>query len=775
MSENSIPKVTYEIYFADGPPDVEFLVYRLWLVEQVNAPFELSLDITTESPIDVRKLLGASIELIIAREDHSRSVYGVVSQAELIGSSLEEGESGNTGQLVIRIAVAPAAALLRQGTASRIFQDQSVQEVIEAVLTPALNPYGRRFDPGQPKRGQAKRDYCVQYHESDFAFAVRLLEEEGISYYFKHVPDERIEVMTFAYENDAYGDVANTDGSRVFPLARMGAGMSDVESIQHFTWRAALVTTAVNRLDYDIMEPFAPLLEQSPADEELDEKKRKRRLYFAMGRRYVTNDVVDRMKDHLEVAKLGGEVFSGESNAIDFRAGALFEIDGDMAEGLDRTFLLTRVVHTGYATEALHFNQGGDDEFSDDIPRYSNRFECIPSTVPLRPAQSTSKPRIDGVQTGIVAGPSSEEIHTDELGRIMVQFHWEEEATYNEQSSCWIRVAQSWAGAQWGALFIPRIGMEVVVSFLEGNPDRPLVTGCVYNGKAAPPYTLPDEKTKSTIKSQSSPGGKGFNEFRFEDAAGKEEVFLHAQKDHNEVVGNNMSTSVGNDQSLSVGNNRTKSITGNEVITINKDRKSTIDGSDSINVKGSYNVVIDGGACKGDAEDPAELGAGVTITGQYNIGVSDKVVIGVGGVCPASASPSKIIMDSSTILFETTSKLTLKVGGSEIVMTPGKIEVSSAHILATSKGSKIDLTADADMFSGGTTKIEGSGAKINLSGGVAKTSGTEVKLDAGGTVTANAGGVEAKGTKVDVSGSAAVTITGGGATGNFAGGMVKLN
>src|SRR5690606_1084941 len=158
--ENSIPKVTYEIFFADGPPDVEFLVYRVWLVEQMNAPFELSLDITTESAVDVRKLLGATLELVISRDEHSRSVYGVVAQAELIGSSHEEGESGNAGQLVIRILVAPAAALLRQGTASRIFQDQSVQEVIEAVLTPALNSYGRKFDPGQPKRGQDKRDYC---------------------------------------------------------------------------------------------------------------------------------------------------------------------------------------------------------------------------------------------------------------------------------------------------------------------------------------------------------------------------------------------------------------------------------------------------------------------------------------------------------------------------------------------------------------------------------------------------------------------------------------
>lgn len=775
MSDDSIPKVTYELFCLDGPPDVEFLVYRMWLIEHLNAPFELSLEIATESPVDVRALLGVSIELVIAREDHTRSVFAVISQAELVGSTLEQGDSGNAGQIVIRVGCGPAVTLLRQGTASRIFQEQSVQDVLTAVLTPPLGEYSREFDAGKKVRGTELRDYCVQYHESDFDFAIRLLEEEGISYYFRHDTEKRIEVLTLAYDNDAYGDIANTDGSRIFPLTRIGGAVAGLESIHHFTWRAALVTTGVKRMDYDFMEPFAPLIEEQV---DTDDKQRTRRLYFGGLRRYIADDVKARQQDHLEVAQMGGEVFSGASDAIDFRAGAVFEVDGDLADGLDRAFLVTRVVHTGFAPEALHFTQVGEDEFSDDMARYGNRFECIPSATTVRPALVTTKPKIEGVQTGIVVGPSSEEIHTDEFGRIIVQFHWEEESTYNEQSSCWVRVSQSWAGPSWGAMFIPRIGMEVVVTFIEGNPDRPLVTGCVYNGKAAVPYTLPLEKTKSTIKSNTSPGGNGFNEFRFEDAAGKEEVFLHAQKDHNEVVRNNMSTSVGNDQALSVGNDRTKQIKGNELVAINKDRTSTIDGSDAIHIKGSYNLLIDGGSVLGKGQDPPELGTGMTITGRYNISVSDKYVVGVGAVCPASAADTKLIMDTTTVLLETTSKITFKVGASEIVMTPGAITMTSPHIMATSAGkSTLDLEANVDLKSSGTVTMHNDGgAKVVLSSAEALTEATQIGLiSSNGEVLADGSGVGLKGTTIDLKGSATVSISGGGATGSFAGGMVKLN
>lgn len=745
MSDDSIPKVIYELYCLDGPSDVEFLVYRMWLIEHLNAPFELSLEIATESPVDVRALLGVSIELVIAREDHTRSLFAVISQAELVGSTLEEGDSGNAGQIVVRVVCVPSVTLLRQGTASRIFQDQTVQEILTTVLDPPLREYNREFDAGTKARGTKPRDYCVQYHESDFDFATRLLEEEGISYYFHHDPDKRIEVLTLAYDNDAYGDIMNVDGSRLFPLTRIGGAVAGLESIHHFTWRASLVTTGVRRMDYDFLEPFAPLVEEQV---DKDEKSRVRRLYFAGLRRYVSDDVKDRQKDHLEVAQMGGEVFSGASDAIGFRPGAVFEIDGDLADGLERTFLVTRVVHTGYAPEALHFTQSGDDDFSDDLPRYGNRFECVPSTTPIRPAQVTVKPRIDGVQTGIVAGPSGEEIHTDEHGRIIVQFHWEESSTYNEQSSCWVRVSQSWAGPSWGAMFIPRIGMEVVVTFIEGNPDRPLVTGCVYNGKSPVPYTLPAEKTKSTLKSMSSPGGNGFNEFRFEDAAGKEEIFIHAQKDFNEHVLNDHNTTVDANQTNTVNIDRTRTTRGNEFVTIH--------GNQTITIKGAPEN-------QGDKTSPFK-GSATEIDGHHKMITSD------------------------TAYLEAPNQIQFVCGGSSITMVPGKITISAGDgssltldanaLLKSSQASTLLMDANANLNAntGGNILVDANVCGTAKSGGkmlldanalIAGSGGGSVLADANVTASASSGstllldaaGAEMSGTQAKVTGTATADVS----------------
>jgi len=201
--------------------------------------------------------------------------------------------------------------------------------------------------------------------------------------------------------------------------------------------------------------------------------------------------------------------------------------------------------------------------------RYSNAFECIPADRRYCPPRTLKRPRVLGPQTAIVTGPSGEEIHTDAHGRIKVHFPWDRLNPADDCASCWLRVAQSWAGRGFGTWFLPRVGMEVVVEFLEGNPDRPLVTGCVYNPDTALPYPLPDEKTKSTIKTQSSPGGEGFNELRFEDAKDAEEIWIHAQKDLNVKVLNNESTSVDIDQSLQVGGNQTIVVKGNQTITFN--------------------------------------------------------------------------------------------------------------------------------------------------------------------------------------------------------------
>jgi len=700
---DSIPRVDYAIELLDGPPDVEFRVFRMWFVEEVNTPFELTLDITTETQVDVRDLLGVSIELILTRDAaHARHIYGVVAQAELLGASREMGSGGNEGQLLIRIVVVPSVKLLQQGTACRIFQEQSVQDVLKKVLDPVLAEYGRTYDPGKQQRGNKPRDYCVQYHESDYDFTTRLLQEEGINYFFKHDDGKKHEVLTFAEANDAFEDILNTDGECSFPFGLHASSSTSVESLQSFSVRTALVTTGVRRLDYDIMDPHKPLMQETV---EKDKMSRVRRLYFSMGRRYVLDDVAARKDDHLEVARLGGEVFVGESNAIGFRSGGVFALDGDEVPGTVDGLLVTRVVHTGTDPEAFHYQNDQGDDFVFDGPRYGNRFECIPAKVPLRPAQVTPKPKIEGVQTGIVSGPSGEEIHTDELGRIVVQFHWEEESTYDQTSSCWIRVAQSWAGPGWGAVFLPRIGMEVVVTFIEGNPDRPLVTGCVYNGKFGVPYPLPDEKTKSTIKSESSPGGDGFNELRFEDAKGKEEVFLNAQKDFNEHVGNDHSTQVDANQTNTVNIDRTRTTKGNEFVTIH--------GNQTIEIKGVPEN-------QGDKQSPFK-GSTTNIDGHHKMVTSD------------------------TAYLEAPNQIQFVCGGSSITMVPGKITISAGD------GSSLTLDANAFMKSSQGTEVlldanarttASTGGNILVDANVCGTAqaGGEILLDANACISGSGGG-----------------------------------
>jgi type VI secretion system secreted protein VgrG len=260
-------------------------------------------------------------------------------------------------------------------------------------------------------------------------------------------------------------------------------------------------------------------------------------------------------------------------------AGHLFELKEHPNNNLNVEYLLLRVHHRGQRNDPGTAGADGEGE-------YSNDFEVMPSEVVYRPPRRTPVPQISGLQTAIVTGPEGEEIYVDEFGRVKVQFHWDRQGEGDDVSSCWIRVSQGWAGAGFGQVYIPRIGQEVIVQFIEGDPDRPLITGRVYNGDNALPYPLPDNKTVSTMKSKSSKDDDGFNEFRFEDKAGSEEIYLHAQKDFNEEVLSCHTTDVGYDQTNTVHNNQTEQI--------DVDQKLTVDGNRDVEVKTNFDEKIGG-------------------------------------------------------------------------------------------------------------------------------------------------------------------------------------
>ena len=295
-------------------------------------------------------------------------------------------------------------------------------------------------------------------------------------------------------------------------------------------------------------------------------------------------------------------VSEGESTVLGMIPGSIFELVWHPVPELVGRYLVVSVAHV--------MNQDGRG--------YHNEFECLPEAVSFRPRREHSRPRIASIQTATVTGPSGEEIHTDDHGRIKVQFHWDRLGANDENSSCWIRVMQPWAGAGWGHVFIPRIGMEVSVGFVDGDPDRPLVIGSVYNDEHQPPYKLPDEKTKSTIKTETSLGGGGYNEFRFEDKAGEEEIFNHAQKDQNEVIENDHTQTIHHDDTITIDNDQTQDIGNDQTEHVMANQSLEVDANRTIQVHGDFEETIDGSETRtvsSGVTETIDAGETRTITG----------------------------------------------------------------------------------------------------------------------------------------------------------------
>jgi len=557
-------------------------VERLRFAEALDEPYVAIVDIRTpgDTDPDMSVVLGADATVELARDDGGhRRVTGIVRTTRTLVGTDQASDTGG-----MRFEIVPALWMLTLRRDTRMFQLMSVPDILEQVLGDALGDYGRSVQ-NELDADYPVREYCMQYQESDFDFVHRLMEEEGISYGFDHSGDP--EVMVLRDANASYPEAEVIEDPIVFrPDAHV---VRDGEPVHRFE---RLHTTTINKValrEFDFSRG-SHLIEDEEGD--ADEHGRTRESYEHGWGRSVTlwdynptsygqDDAATQKVIRLQAHQEQGLVGRGLGRVLGMIPGTTFELSGHPAPGLDGKYLVTRVEHANES--AL-----GSEE------RYHNRFECIPYDVPHRPRRKAHKPRIGSIQTAVVTGPAGEEIHTDEHGRIKVQFHWDRENPADETSSCWIRVQQKWAGAGWGFWWLPRIGMEVIVQFVDGDPDRPLVTGCVYDGANPTPYALPDEKTKSTIKSNSSPGGGGFNEFRFEDKAGEEEIYTHAQKDYNEVVENDHTTLVHHDQTNEVDNDQTQTIHNNQTERVDVDQDLSVGGNRSLHIEGNFTEQIDG-------------------------------------------------------------------------------------------------------------------------------------------------------------------------------------
>jgi len=446
----------------------------------------------------------------------------------------------------------------------------------------------------------------------------------------------------------------------------------------------------------------------------------------------------------------------GQGRCVRQTAGQLFTLGQHPRDDFNREFMLTRIEHFG--------SQPLMGEVTDGASMgYENRFLCMPSDVPYRPPQRSPKPTVNGVQTAVVVGPSGEEIHTDEHGRVKVQFHWDREGKNDDKSSCWIRVAQAWAGTSWGAMFIPRIGNEVVVTFLEGDPDRPLIVGSVYHGTNVPPYGLPDNKTKSTIKTNSSAGGEGSNELCFEDKKGEEEIFLHGQKDWNTVIENDATQEVKNDELLKVGNNRMKEVVKDQGEKVGGNKAIAVDGNHDEQIKGNETQKVGGNAKR-------------TVDGDQKVAIKKNSAESVGGDRTESVDGAMKLTVSKDYKHDVTGNSTLAVNKNLTSTVKGdasstvdgeaswainknmSVDVAKNH--SRQVGEKDTITAGKQfrvevgegsitVKDDGTVTIAGKNITINGSGKLNVKTGGKLSMKVDGPVALEASGaVKVKGSNV---------------------------
>ncbi|RYJ60839.1 type VI secretion system tip protein VgrG [Pseudomonas songnenensis] len=629
--------------------------------EAISQPYRFDLELVSERPDqDLESLLHRPAFLAFAPD--GSGIHGLVHQAA-------QGESGQR-LTRYRLTLVPQLAYLAHRTNQRIFQHLTVPQIIAQVL----EEHGIQADAYRFGLGPViypPREYCVQYDESDLHFIQRLCEEEGIHYHFQH--DGSGHVLVFG------------DDQTVFP--RLGQptaylqdnGMTaDEPVIKRFAVRVATRTSRVSRRDYDFEQPRL-LLEATYRGEpaanampqpDLEDYDYPGRFTERTRGKHLSQRTLERHHHDYRLAE-------GNSDQPRLVSGHLLEISDHPRREWNDLWLLTEVRHEGKQPQVLEesilelSSRSGRGAGSEGAPGnadfhqgYRNQFTATPWDIPFRPALKHPKPKVLGSQTAVVTGPAGEEIHCDEYGRVRVQFHWDREAQAGDKTSCWLRVSSSWAGDRYGGIAIPRVGMEVLVTFLEGDPDQPLVTGCLYHKEHQVPYDLPANKTRTVFKTLSSPGGGGYNELRIEDRKGAEQIYLHAQRDWDENIEHDQKIRVGNERHDTVEANSYSEFKGEEHRTTNADRKTEVRASDHLTVGNTQHLKIGAGQF---------IEAGNEI--HYYAG--SKVVIDAGMELTASGGGSFLKLDPSGV---TLSGATIKMNSGGAAGTGSGVNVVAPQV-----------------------------------------------------------------------------------------------
>ncbi|MVV50333.1 type VI secretion system tip protein VgrG [Pseudomonas sp. PB120] len=536
--------------------------------EAISQPYRFDLELVSERPdIDLESLL------------HRQAFLSFDAQGAGIHGQIYRVGQGDSGKRLTRyqVSLVPQLAYLSHRINQRIFQRKSVPEIIETVLKNhgIFNETGFKFQLGSD---YAQREYCVQYAESDLAFIQRLCAEIGIHYHFQHSPDGHL--LMFGDDQTFFPKTPETP---YFP----GSGMAaDAPAIKCFSLRMETRTNAVTRRDYDFNKPRLQL--ESRIDSEQHPVLEDYRFPGQFSNREYGEQLAQRT---LERHNADHRQAKGHSDQSAFVSGGLFLLSKHPRSQWNAQWLLTEIEHRGRQPQVLE--ESAPNDGPDDFQGYRNTFLATPSDVLFRPSLGPDKPSVPGYQSAVVTGPADSEIHCDEYGRVKVQLAWDRDGERNEHSSCWLRVATGWAHDGYGIALIPRVGMEVLVGFIDGDVDKPLVMGCLPNGANSSPLNLPADKTRSIFRSRSSPGGSGYNELRIEDRKGAEEIYLRAQRNWNQHVLSDMHVQVGNQRSAVVSANDNLHVHGDRFIRV---ASQTLNASGQFHVNAGQQVVIDGGA-----------------------------------------------------------------------------------------------------------------------------------------------------------------------------------
>jgi type VI secretion system secreted protein VgrG len=709
-----------------------------------SSEFELSA-LSTRNDIKPSDLLGKSItvklELVKGGFRYFNGYVTRFAQGETLGRYFE-----------YRMTVHSWLWFLTRTADCKIFQEKTVPDIIKEVF----GDHKMAVFEDALTASYQPREYCVQYRETDFAFVSRLMEEEGIYYYFEHSDGKHSLKLV-----DSDSGHKKLEGKSSIAYHLPGRALhGDEEYIQAFRQGQSIKPGIVATRSYDFGKPKADLGVKAQNVEQ--HQSADYEVYDYAGD-YIQTDNGDHLaRVRIEELHSEFELAEAECNVREVAVGRLFKLTNAPRKDQEKDYL---IVKAEWDLQNNTYETNTDEEAI-----YRCTMTVLQSKQQFRPARVTPRPTMGGPQTAVVTGPGGEEIYCDKYGRVKVQFHWDRYGKKNENSSCWIRVSSPWAGAKWGGISIPRIGQEVVVDFLEGDPDQPLITGRVYNADNMPPYGLPGAKVVSGMKSNSTKGGGGYNEMSFDDTKGTEKITIHGQYDMNTTVEHDQTSTIHNnrtdkvdvDDSETVGNNQTQKVGVNQTVSIGSNRSVTIGSNKSETIGGAKAETI-------------ALAKALSIGAAYQVSVGAAMNETIGGLKAEEIGGAKIVAVGAISSENVGSNKSVNAGGNISENAGGNISSSAASNISASAGSNIAAKAGSDISESAGANFSGSaGSKMSFSSGadysvdskakVVIVAASEMTLKCGSaSITLKSGGeITIKGTDITIDGSGKIGVKAGG-------------